>query len=73
MRTDIDALQDHRQADGDREPNVFEVQRFTRQQNECGETAGWRRWSGWFQRASGLEWAWFRREVNDDGEATESE
>ena len=47
-------------------------QRFTRQSHERGETAGWRFASGWHRRDSGLEWAWFTREVEDD-DATERE
>ena len=47
---------------------VFEVRRFTHYEHECGETDGWRVYSAWYRRMSGLEWAWFRREV-EDGEA----
>jgi hypothetical protein len=35
--------------------------RFTREQHERGETAGWRFEIGWYERASGLRWAWFSR------------
>ena len=42
---------------------VFEVQRFTEQEHASGETAGWRFEVGWFQYVSGLEWAWFSREL----------
>ena len=47
---------------------VFDMQRFTREEHERGQTAGWRFEAGWFVRMSGLTWAWFSREV-EDGEA----
>ena len=40
--------------------------RFTRLEHDHGDTTGWRFEAGWFQRVSGLEWAWFRREVEDE-------
>lgn len=49
----------------------IEMQRFTRSEDEQGLTAGWRLEVGWFTRASGLEWAWFGREVVDDDETHE--
>ena len=45
---------------------VFEVQRFTREDHEQGLTEGWRLYGGWERRMGGLVWAWFRREVEDD-------
>jgi len=68
----MNALQDRRQDDGDCEPNAVEFMRFTRQEHERGKTVGWRFESGWHERASGLTWAWFSREVGD-GETTEIE
>ena len=47
---------------------TFAVRRFTQPEFERGETAGWRLCARWHRRASGLRWAWFRREVGDDGE-----
>ncbi len=44
---------------------VFDIRRFTREEHERGDAAGWRLEAGWFRRMSGLEWAWFRREVED--------
>ena len=61
-------LQTCRQLNGDREASVFEVRRFTRQEHERGDTGNWWRTGAWYRRDSGLEWAWFRREVSD-GEA----
>ena len=29
------------------------------------EGEGWRLAEGWFRRCSGLEWAWYTREVSD--------
>lgn len=46
---------------------VVEMVRFTRLDHEKGHTAGWHFEVGWFERASGLEWAWFSREVQADG------
>lgn len=43
----------------------FEVHRFTWAQHEAGVTRGWRLYAGWFQRASGLRWAWFARPVSN--------
>ena len=49
---------------GDREAMVaFEVQRFTREEVSEGKANGWRFHAGWFERCSGLEWAWFIREA----------
>ncbi len=39
-----------------------EVRRFTLREHEQGLTAGWRLAAGWFERASGLRWAWFVRD-----------
>ncbi len=58
----MSALQDRRQDDGDWEPNVVEFQRFTREEHDRGDTAGWRFEIGWYERASGLQWAWFSRD-----------
>jgi len=64
------SLQGCRQHDGDPEAmvsRVFDVRRFTKEEVERGDAAGWRLWCGWFERASGLRWAWFRREESNDG------
>ncbi len=45
--------------------NVFEIQRFTRHEHTRGDTAGWRFEAGWFVRMSGLEWAWFSKEIRE--------
>jgi len=63
-------LQACRQRAGDGEAIVeigelFEVRRFTRDEHARGETAGWRFDGRWHRRASGLEWAWFQREISD--------
>ena len=47
------------------ESREFEVQRFTWAQHETGATRGWWFYAGWFQRASGLRWAWFARPWSD--------
>ena len=64
MTKPSDRLQGGRQdaeSTGDGEAMVaFEVQRFTQEEHERGETMGWRFFAGWFQRSSGLRWAWFR-------------
>lgn len=68
-------MQDRRQLHGDREAIVrelFDVRRFTREEHERGNSTGWRFEAGWFERASGLTWAWFSREVQR-GETTEIE
>lgn len=56
--------------DGDGEammpPASFELHRFTRQEVREGLAEGWRLHAGWFRRASGLEWAWFTRDVATD-------
>ena len=44
---------------------VFEVQRFTRQEYERGKTVSWDLYGGWYQRMGGLVWAWFRRDVEE--------
>lgn len=65
MTTHVEALQDWRYneaTDGDHEAMVIEFMRFTQEQHARGETAGWRFEVGWFERASGLHWAWFSRE-----------
>ena len=57
-----------RQRDGNREAivrQVFDMRRYTREEHERGDAAGWRLEAGWFRRMGGLEWAWFRREVED--------
>ena len=45
---------------------TFGMRRFTRQEHNRGDTAGWRLEVGWFRRVSGLEWGWFRHEVEDE-------
>ncbi len=47
-------------------PRMFEVHRFTREEHDRGDTTDWHFDAGWFRRVSGLEWAWFRREVEDE-------
>ena len=42
----------------------YEVRRFTREEHDRGDTAGWRLQAGWFERASGLRWAWFSRDAD---------
>ena len=44
---------------------TFFVHRFTREEHERGDTTGWRFEVGWCRRMSGLEWAWFSREINN--------
>lgn len=44
---------------------VVEYQRFTLDEAKRGCATGWCFNAGWFRRASGLEWAWFSREVGD--------
>ena len=43
-----------------------EFQRFTREEHHRGDTEGWRFASGWFHRDSGLQWAWFIRDVEEE-------
>ena len=38
------------------------MRRFTRSEHDQGGTAGWHLDAGWFRRASGLEWGWFRKD-----------
>ena len=47
-------------------PRMFEVHRFTREEHDQGATAGWQFTAGWFTRDSGLQWAWFCKEVQHD-------
>ena len=47
---------------------TLDLRRFTRQQHERGDTTGWRFEAGWFERDSGLQWAWFSREVQLEDE-----
>jgi len=68
-----DVLQEPRQParkEGDREaiapPRAWDVQRFTKEEHEHGDTAGWRFEIGWYRRMGGVTWAWFRREVDDE-------
>jgi hypothetical protein len=52
----------------DRKRHTFsgtEVHRFARDEHDGGDATGWRLDVGWFRRVSGLQWAWFSREVND--------
>ena len=58
------------QDDGDSETTVrcvFDMRRFTRGEADGGDATGWRFEAGWFRRASGLEWTWFSRTVQEDG------
>jgi hypothetical protein len=58
-------LQDCRQ-DGRTDARlVGDYMRYTRLQHARGDSAGWRFECGWFQRASGLEWAWFSRPIEE--------
>ena len=41
----------------------IEVRRFSHLEHDRGDTNGWQFEVGWFRRMSGLEWAWFSREV----------
>jgi hypothetical protein len=67
MTTTLQAGRQEAQVNGDSEAMVaFDVRRFTKEEVERGEARGWRLWCGWFERASGLTWAWFRRDVEDD-------
>ena len=59
---DMQGGRQHGDATGDGEA-IVEYQRFTREQFERGETKGWRFSSEWFERCSGLRWAWFQRDV----------
>jgi len=43
----------------------FDVMRFTKEEHERGDAEGWRLWAGWYERASGLRWAWFVRSVDE--------
>ena len=43
----------------------FETRRFTRYEHDQGDTTGWRFEAGWFRYVSGLEWAWFSREIRE--------
>ena len=45
---------------------VFEVQRFIHEDHERGLKEGWCLYGDWYQQMSGLVWAWFRREVEDE-------
>jgi hypothetical protein len=65
------SLAGRRQLEGDVLALVADFRRFTRQEHDCGDSAGWRFEVGWFTRHGGLVWAWFSREVGD-GETTES-
>ena len=44
---------------------AFEVQRFTRDEYERGDTTDWGFEVGWFQYANGQTWAWFSRHVDN--------
>ena len=46
--------------------HVIEVRRFTREDFERELTFGWDLYGGRYQRMSGLEWAWFRRDVKEE-------
>ena len=53
--------------DGEREGDavaIVEMRRFTLQEFERGDADGWRLHAGWFERCSGLRWAWFARDVS---------
>ncbi len=45
-----------------------EFLRITREECSNGLPYGWRFEAGWFRRASGLEWAWFGRDVDESEE-----
>ena len=47
---------------------MFDVHRFTRLEHDRGDTAGWRLEAGRFERMSGLGWAWFSRDIDDNKE-----
>ena len=44
----------------------FLVRRFIREEHTRGDTIGWRFEAGWFRYMSGLEWAWFGRDIDDN-------
>ena len=46
---------------------TVEYMRFTVEEVRDGRADGWRFWAGWFERSSGLTWAWYCREASDDG------
>ena len=50
---------------GDGEASVVEVMRFTREEVQRGDATGWRFSAGWFRKVSGLEWAWFDRDIDE--------
>ncbi len=57
------------QRDGESEAivrRVLDMRRFTREEHEHGDTAGWRYEVGWFVRMSGLTWAWFSRDSEEE-------
>ena len=43
----------------------MEVMRFTRKEVQRGAATGWRFSAGWFRKTSGLEWAWFDRDLDE--------
>ncbi len=45
-----------------------DVMRVTRRDYDRGQASGWQFEAGWFRRASGIEWAWFSREVDESEE-----
>ncbi len=47
---------------------TFEAKRVDRVAAVQAIADGWRFEAGWFRRASGLEWAWFSREVDESEE-----
>jgi len=61
--TDIKAEREAMTKADDREAMVaFEVRRFTLREAKQGKAAGWYFLAGWFERSSGLRWAWFIRD-----------
>ncbi len=59
-------MQTRRHNEGEVMGTTGEFRRFTRHENDHGDTAGWRFTAGWFTRDSGLQWAWFTRDVEEE-------
>ncbi len=47
---------------------IFDAKRVDRLAAAQAIADGWRFEAGWFRRASGLEWAWFSRDVDESEE-----
>lgn len=43
-----------------------EMRRVTLAEVERGDAVGWQFEVGWFERASGLKWAWWSRTVDEE-------